>query len=324
MKAWRAHGVGEPRAVLRFDDLPTPSPGPGEVVIDVESAAVNFPDLLLCRDLYHHRPDRPFGLGCEAAGTVSAVGPDVELTVGQRVVTAPMSYGCFATRVRVPAATVLPVPDSLPTEQAAALFMAYQTGWVGLNRRAGLRSGETLLVYGGAGGVGSAAVQIGKAAGATVIAVAGGTRKVEACRRLGADVVIDHTRQDVVAAVKDSTAGRGVDVVFDPVGGPVFDQSRRVVATEGRILVVGFASGELPVLPVTHALIKNYAVIGFRLQPFREDPAYVRHVHDELLTLHAKGQITPQVHAVMPMADAPAAVARLADREIVGRIVLSN
>jgi NADPH2:quinone reductase len=324
MKAWRVHEVGEPGAVLRYDEVPAPEPAAGEVIVQVEAAAVNFPDLLLCRGEYHHKPELPFTLGCEAVGRVVAAGADAGVAVGERVLTAPLSYGCFADQVRVPASTVLPVPESMPAATAACLFMGYQTGWVGLHRRAGLRKGETLLVHGAAGGVGSAAVQLGKAAGATVIATAGGARKADACRRLGADVVVDYTRQDIVAAVKEATGGRGADVVYDPVGGSVFEASRRCIAVEGRILVVGFAGGSIPQLPVNHALIKNYSVVGFRMQPFREDPQYTAQVHGELLALCESGAIDPLIDSEPGMSEAPAAVARLGERDVIGRIVLRN
>ncbi|CAM3635625.1 Quinone oxidoreductase 1 [Tsukamurella ocularis] len=245
------------------------------------------------------------------------------IQVGQRVIAAPMAYGCFADRMLAPAAGSLPVPDDMPDSAAAALFSAYQTSWVGLVRRAALRAGDTLLVHGAAGGVGSAAVQIGKALGARVIAVAGGSEKVAACTALGADLVVDHRRDDPVAAVRAFTDGRGVDVAYDPVGGSAFDVSRKVIAVEGRILVVGFAGGSIPTLAVNHALLKNYSVVGFRLQPFREDPEYLRRVHGELVTLHAAGMIAPLVSQQLPLSEAAAAVARLGERGVLGRIVLT-
>jgi NADPH2:quinone reductase len=320
--AWQVTGRGEPEEVLRWRDVDTPRPGPGQVLVEVDAAAVTVPDLLLCRGTYHHKPPAPFTLGCEASGRIAAVGHDVDLAVGQRVLTAPLTYGCFAEQVLVSSGDILPIPSNMSPVVAAGLFMAYQTSWVALHRRARLQAGETLLVHGAAGGVGTAAVQLGKAAGARVIATAGDKAKAAACHTSGADEIIDHRGEDVAARVLDITAGRGADVVFDPVGGPMFEASRRCLAVEGRILVVGFAAGIARPVAVNHLLLKNHAIIGFRLQPFREDHAYTRAVHDELIRLHRLGAITPPVSAELSMSDAPEAVALLRERTVTGRVVL--
>ncbi|MEA2670146.1 MAG: NADPH:quinone reductase, partial [Chloroflexota bacterium] len=239
MRAWRAHELGEAADVLRLDDVVMPAPGQGEVLIEVEAAGLNFPDVLLLRGQYQERPPLPFIPGLEVAGRVVASGPGSKLPVGQRVAAiASPPRGGLAERVCVAAADVLPLPDGMPSPTAAAMLITYQTGYLALHRRALLRPGETLLVHGGAGGVGSAAIQLGCAAGARVIATASGAERAAVCRRLGADIAVDNAAADFVEVVKEVTRGRGADVVYDPVGGDVFDRSRRCVAFEGRILVI--------------------------------------------------------------------------------------
>ena len=311
MRAWQVEAVGDPEDVMRLADVPEPAPGPGEVVVEVAAAALGFPDLLTCQGLYHDKRPVPYTPGGEFTGTVG----------GRRVIVNPGGAGSLAERTAVREEALHPVPDDMPDAKAAALFVAYQTSYMALHRRAHLAAGETLLVHAAAGGIGSAAVQLGKAAGATVIATAGGPEKVRVCRELGADAVIDYRAEDFVPVVKELTDGRGADVIYDPVGGDVFDRSRRCVAVEGRILVVGFASGRIPELKVNHALLKNYSVVGFRTRPFREDPVYRREVHDDLLRLYARGAIDPLVTEV-PFDAAPAALARVGARDSVGRIVV--
>lgn len=313
MRAWQVTALGEPAEVLKEVELPDPVAGPGQVVIEVEAAALGFPDLLACRGLYHDRKPLPFVPGGELCGQV--------VGTGERVIVNPTGHGGIAQRVAVDAEQLLPVPDSMSATVGAALFVAYHTAHIGLYRRAALRPGETLLVHAAAGGVGSAAVQLGKATGARVIAVAGGPRKAAACREWGADVVIDHREQDFVAVVKDVTDGRGADVIYDPVGGEVFDRSRKCIAVEGRLLVVGFASGTIPTLPVNHALLKNYSVVGFRTRPFRDDPVYRREVHDSLIALLERGEIAPAVEEA-DFADVPAVLARIDRGEVIGRSVV--
>lgn len=314
MRAWQVHALGEPRDVLSLDDIAEPVVGPGEVLVDVDAVALNFPDVLMCRGQYQERPPLPFTPGLELAGRAN----------GQRVIAAPpLPRGGLTERVAVPARDVFPIPDSLGDVAAAALMITYQTGWVGLHRRAQLRAGETLLVHAGAGGVGSAAIQLGKAAGARVLATAGGPRKTEVCRQLGADVVIDYLADDFVAAVKDATGGRGADVIYDPVGGDVFDRSRRCVAFEGRIVIVGFTGGRLADAPTNHALLKNYAVVGLHWGLYRTmEPALIPRVHAELIALHGAGLIAPLVAEELRLSEAPAALERLSDRSTVGKVVL--
>jgi len=324
MRAWRVHELGEPEAVLRLEDVPVPEPGPGQVRVAVAAAALNFPDVLLCRGEYQVKPPLPFTPGAEVAGTLEALGPGVEgLEVGQRVLAIPDSgAGGFTERTLAGAAVTYPIPDSMGFAAASALHITYQTGHFALHRRAHLQPGEVLLVHAGAGGVGSAAIQLGLAAGARVLATAGGPEKVEICRRLGAELAIDYRAEDFVEVVKAATGGRGADVIYDPVGGDVFDRSRKCVAFEGRILVVGFAGGRFADAPTNHALIKNYSVVGVHWALYNlHHPDLIRDVHRELVALFEAGRIDPLISRTIPMADVPSALAELAGRGTWGKVV---
>jgi NADPH:quinone reductase len=311
MRAWRLHELGEPTEVLKLEDVPAPE---GDVVIDVEACALNFPDILLCRGQYQVKPPLPFTPGIEVAGTV--------VGTGERVLAIPGAGG-LAEQVAAPRAAVYPIPDSLSFESAAALPTTYQTGYVALHRRAAIQPGETLLVHAGAGGVGSAAIQLGLAAGARVFATAGGPDKVEVCRKLGAELAIDYTSEDFVDQVKDATGGRGADVIYDPVGGDTFDRSRKCIAFEGRILVIGFTSGRFPEAPANHVLIKNYSVVGVHWGLYAQKmPSLPAEVHVALMRLYEEGKIDPLVSQVLPMEEAPQALAALGSRGTVGKIVV--
>jgi NADPH2:quinone reductase len=316
MRAWRIHELGEPTDVLRLEDIEPPEPGPGQVAIDVVAAALNFPDVLLCRGEYQEKPPLPFTPGVEVAGT--------RVDTGARVIAAPaMPYGGLTERTLAPESMTYAIPDSIPMEAAAALQITYQTGYLALHHRAQIQPGETLLVHAGAGGVGSAAIQLGLAAGARVFATAGGPEKVEVCRKLGAEVAIDYTAEDFVDVVKQATGGKGADVIYDPVGGDVFDKSRKCIAFEGRILVIGFTSGRIPEAPANHVLVKNYAVVGVHWGLYnRVKPEVPRQIHDELMRLYEAGRIDPLVSHVAPMEDAPQALAALASRGTTGKIVV--
>jgi NADPH:quinone reductase len=315
MRAWRVHELGDLSA-MTFDEVPMPTPGEGQVLVKVRAAALNFPDVLMAMGMYQERPPLPYTPGVELCGEVEGT--------GQRVLGAPSGGpGAFAEYALMDAAAAFPVPDGMPDEKAAALHLTYQTGHVGLHRRAHLQPGEWLLVHAGAGGVGSAAIQLGKAAGARVIATAGGPEKVQVCRDLGADHVVDYTADDFVPVVKEVTGGHGADVVYDPVGGDVFDRSRRCIAFEGRLVVVGFTSGRIPEAPANHLLVKNYSIVGLHWGLYKQhDPAVFGLVHEELTRLYEDGRIDPLVGQVLPLEEAPAALGKLAGRGTVGKVVL--
>ncbi|MEV0780172.1 NADPH:quinone oxidoreductase family protein [Streptomyces sp. NPDC050428] len=315
MQAWRVHRNGEPSEVMRLDEVERPVPGDGQLLLKVLAADINFPDALLCRGQYQIRPPLPFTPGVEICGATED---------GRRVIATPaLPDGGLAEYVVADEAAVLPAPDALDDAEAAALHIGYQTGWFALHRRAHLQAGETLLVHAAAGGVGSAAVQLGKAAGATVIGVAGGPDKVRVARELGCDHVIDRRTDDIVAAVKDLTGGRGADVVYDPVGGDAYTKSAKCVAFEGRILVIGFASGTIPAPALNHALVKNYSIVGLHWGLYaQKDPASILRCHQELTELAAKGVVKPLISERVAMADAASAVQRVADGTTTGRLVV--
>ncbi|MET9547086.1 NADPH:quinone oxidoreductase family protein [Streptomyces sp. NPDC006627] len=315
MQAWQVHENGEPGEVMRLVETDRPEPGDGQVLLKVRAANINFPDALLCRGQYQVRPPLPFTPGVEICG---------ETEDGRRVLANPaLPYGGFAEYAVADAAALLPAPDALDDAEAAALHIGYQTGWFGLHRRAHLQEGETLLVHAAAGGVGSAAVQLGKAAGAKVIGVVGGADKAAVARELGCDLVLDRRADDVIAAVKDATEGRGADVIYDPVGGDAYAKSAKCVAFEGRIVVVGFASGSIPSPALNHALVKNYTIMGLHWGLYNtKDPRAIQRCHEELTELATKGAIKPLVSERVPMADAAAAVQRVADGVTTGRVAV--
>ena len=323
MRRWHVLGHAEPEEALSLVEVERPSAPDGGVVIDVDAAGLNYPDLLLCRGTYHERPDPPFTPGFEVCGRVSAAGTGSAWEVGQRVVAAPAPpAGGLAEAVAVTDAQVFAVDQAVDPLVAAGMFITYQTAYLALHHRAGLAAGETLLVHGGAGGVGSAAIQVGKAAGAQVIATAGGPAKVQHCRDIGADVAIDTTTEEVIARVKELTDGRGADVVFDPVGGDVFDGSTRCVAFEGRIVVIGFAGGRIPQVSAGHVLVKNYAVVGMHWALYqRVAPDRVRTAHRRLQELLATGELTPAISDVVAFDEVPAALQRLGRRQAWGKLV---
>ncbi|KUO08333.1 NADPH:quinone oxidoreductase family protein [Streptomyces sp. DSM 15324] len=315
MQAWQVHENGEPSEVMRLHEVERPTPGDGQVLLKVRAANINFPDVLMCRGQYQVRPPLPFTPGVEICG---------ETEDGRRVIANPaLPYGGFAEYAVADAAALLSAPDALDDAEAAALHIGYQTGWFGLHRRAGLEAGETLLVHAAAGGVGSAAVQLGKAAGATVIGVVGGADKAAVARELGCDVVVDRRAEDVVAAVKEATGGRGADVIYDPVGGDAYTQSTKVVAFEGRIVVVGFASGTIPSPGLNHALVKNYSILGLHWGLYNtRNPKLVQHCHEQLTDLAARGALKPLVSERVPLAGAAAAVQRVGDGVTTGRVTV--
>jgi NADPH2:quinone reductase len=326
MLAWQVVGVGEPAEVMRLKEVPVPRPGPGEVLIDVWSAGLNFPDALLARGGYQERPELPFTPGLEVCGEVVAVGEGVNrVRLGERVIGATLlPHGSLAKFAIARSADVLAAPSLLDDASASVFHIAYQTGWFGLYRRANLRVGDSLLVHAAAGGVGSAAVQLGRAAGAKVIAVVGSPDKVAVARKLGADVVIDRSEQDVVEAVKAATDGRGVDVVYDPVGGPAHEVSKKVIAFEGRIVIVGFASGDIPQVSAGHVMVKNYSIVGLHLALYNKlKPELVARAHLDLSSLVEVGALAPLVSRKLAFEDAPDGIVQVASGSTVGRLAVS-
>jgi NADPH2:quinone reductase len=289
----------------------------------VLASPANFPDVLMCRGEYQVRPELPFTPGVELCGEVTSLGDGVSgFAAGDRVLGgAVLPHGGFGEFALMNAAETFPAPNALDDAQAASLYIAYQTGWFGLHRRAHLKAGETLLVHAAAGGVGSAAIQLGKAAGARVIGVVGGVAKAGVARELGADVVVNRHEQDFVEVVKAETGGRGADVIYDPVGGDTYRRSAKCVAFEGRILVIGFAGGEIQSAALNHALIKNYSIVGLHWGLYnRYDRAAVAGCHRELSALAARGAVNPLVSERIPLAGVADAVQRLADGATVGRV----
>jgi NADPH:quinone reductase len=326
VKAWQAHELGEPRDVLVLAEIGEPEPGPGQVLVRVRAAAANFPDVLMCRGAYQVRPPLPFTPGIELCGEIVAVGDGVTgLAVGERVLGgSSLPGGAYAEFAVMNAENVFPAPEGLDDAEAAAFFITYQTGWFGLHRRARLAAGETLLVHAAAGGVGSGAVQLGKAAGARVIGVVGGEQKAEVARALGADVVVDRLTQDFVEVVKEVTGGRGADVVYDPVGGETYARSTKCIAFEGRILIIGFAGGQIQSAALNHVLIKNYSIVGLHWGLYQsKDPQSIRDCHVELGKLVADGRIRPLIGERLGLAEVAGGLQRLADGDTVGRLVFT-
>jgi len=324
MWGWQVHELGDPADALVWGEIPDPEPGPGQVLVRVHAVACNFPDILLCQGRYQEKPEPPFTPGMEIAGEVVAAGEGAVARVGDRVLgMPPMGEGGYAELAVLDADATLPWPDGMSAGQAAGMFVTYQTGICALEHRAKLQAGETLLVHAAAGGVGSAAVQLGKALGARVIGTAGGADKCAVARQMGADDVVDYATEDLVTRVKELTDGRGADVIYDPIGGDVFDASRRLVAFEGRILVIGFVAGRFAEAPTNHVLIKNYAVVGVHWAFYRRvAPEWIPRWQGRLNDLWAAGQIAPLVGVELPLREAPEALRRLGSRETTGKVVL--
>ncbi len=307
---------------LTLGELPDPEPGPGEVVIDVQVAALNFPDTLIIEGNYQFKPDLPFSPGAEAAGVIAVVGQGVEWEVGTRVV-AFHTEGAFAEKWLVPAALVLPLPTGLSFEQAAGLTVGYGTSYYALKQRAGLQSGETLLVLGAAGGVGSAAIELGKAMGATVIAAASTNEKLAFTESLGADHTINYGETNLREAVKEITDGGGVDVVYDPVGGELSEPAFRSIAWNGRYLIVGFAAGEIPAIPLNLPLLKGASIVGvFWGSWVQRGGADAAENVRELYEMAAAGTIEPRISAIHEFENFAEAFADLTSRAAMGKVLL--
>jgi len=326
VKAWVVRRNGTPDS-MSFEDLPDALTPDGMVKITVESAGVNFFDSLLVAGTYQQRPELPFIPGAEVAGTVvdapSGSGFEAGDHVLARLHAGGTAGGGYAEVAHARPQDTLKIPDSMPFEDAAAFFINYQTGWFGLHRRARLQPGECLLVHAAAGGVGSAAVQLGKAAGATVIASVGSPAKAEVAKKLGADLVVQHREQDLVPAVKEFTHDRGADVIYDPVGGEAFEKSTKCIAFEGRLVVVGFTSGQIPQARANHVLVKNYSVVGLHWGLYNERrPELIEECTVKLLEMYESRQIAPYVSRRVHLEQAAEALADVTAGRTTGKTVL--
>jgi NADPH2:quinone reductase len=324
MRTWLVKKLGEPEEALRLEETAFPVAGEGEVVIKVKAAALNFADILLCQGKYQEKPEIPFTLGSEISGTIIQAGMNSSFVEGQRVMANPSIHkGGLAEYISVPESAVYPIPDNMTWEDAASLFLTYHTAYYALYDRAKLQSGETLLVHAGAGGVGSAAIQLGKAAGAFVIATAGGSEKTQICKSLGADVAIDYLTEDFVDTVKQATNGRCADVIFETVGGSTFDRSRKCIAFDGRLLVIGFAGGDIPQIPAGHVLVKNYSIVGVHWGYYKKHrPQQALDEHHALMDLYRKGLIKPMIFQTFDFNQVPEALRMLAGRKTWGKLVI--
>jgi NADPH2:quinone reductase len=301
-----------------------PRPASGQIVLDVGACAINFPDVLMIQDLYQFKPELPFAPGGEVAGIVSAIGEGVSgVAIGDRVL-ASTGWGGLAEKVAIDAAAAIPVPDSIDLIHACGLLYAYGTSYHALADRAGLRSGETLLVLGAAGGVGLAAVELGAFMGATVIAAASSDDKLELCRDYGATMTINYATEDLKTRVRELTGGVGADVVYDPVGGPYSEAALRSTAWNGRFLVIGFAAGDIPRIPLNLPLLKGCSVVGVFWGAFtgREPQRNRQHVAD-LVRWWQEGKLRPHVSSTYPLERAAEAIRELADRKAKGKVVVT-
>ncbi|MBS0393933.1 MAG: NADPH:quinone oxidoreductase family protein [Proteobacteria bacterium] len=324
MWAWRCH---DPRGIadLQWEEVDLPEPAAGQVRVKVRAASVNFPDLLVIEGKYQFKPTPPFVPGAELAGQVDAVGDGVTAFVpGQRVLSVGVT-GAFATHACVAATKLVPAPPEMPFEEAAAFLMTYGTSHHALVDRAQLRRGETLVVLGAAGGVGSAAVQIGKAMGARVIAAVSSEEKASLCRRLGAEGIINYGTDDLREAIKALTDGRGPDVIYDPVGGTLAEPAFRSIAWRGRYLVVGFAQGGIPSLALNLPLLKGASIVGvFWGDYVRREPGAFELALAELARWYRAGVVRPAIDRVLPMTELKDALERVASRRALGKVVLVN
>jgi NADPH2:quinone reductase len=323
MKAVVCKQYGPPESLV-VDELPSPRPGRGEAVVSVRAASVNFPDVLIIQNKYQFRPPLPFSPGSELAGVVKELGEGVSgARPGDRVM-AFTTYGAFAEEVKVEAARLVPIPAGMEFTAAAAFLLTYGTSDHALRDRGALQAGETLLVLGAAGGVGLAAIEIGKALGARVIACASSEDKLAVCRSHGADAAIDYAREDLRERVKALTDARGPDVVYDAVGGPYTEPAFRSIAWRGRLLVVGFAAGEIPKLPLNLALLKGASVVGVFWGDFaRREPERFADSLRQLARWYGEGKLRPHVSQTFPLEKAAEALKLMAARQVRGKVVLT-
>jgi NADPH2:quinone reductase len=309
---------------LRVSEAPEPELRPGSLAVEVRAAGCNFFDILMVQGSYQVKPPFPFVPGAEVAGVVTAVGEGVEAFAPGDLVFSSAGLGGFAERAVVPAVATWRMPEGMSFEEAAAFPIIYPTSYAGLVFRADLRRGEDLLVHAAAGGVGIAAVQIGKALGARVIATAGGSEKLDVARQNGADEVIDYRNEDFVARVMELTSGKGADVIYDSVGGDVFDKSLKCIAWNGRLLVIGFASGTIPSVKANRILLKNIAVTGLHWGAHAaKDPEKIPRTFAALFDLYAAGRIRPVIYKTYSLDEVPQALAALGGRKTYGKVIVA-
>jgi NADPH:quinone reductase len=324
MQAWFCETLSGPEGLV-WKDVPTPEPGPGEVRIAIRAASLNFPDILIVQGKYQFKPALPFVPGSEYSGLIDAVGAGVtQFKVGDAVA-AMGSTGGFGSHAVVEASRVLKLPAGFALEDGAAFALTYGTSHHALMDRAALKAGETVLVLGAAGGVGTSAIQIAKAAGAKVIAAASSDAKCDFCRRLGADATLNYSTQNVREVLKELTGGKGPDVVYDPVGGDLAEPVFRSIAWRGRYLVIGFAQGGIPALPFNLALLKGASIVGVFWGDFvRREPENSARGMAELARWYAEGKVRPAIDLKLPMRELPAAYARMATRQVQGKVLMVN
>ncbi len=323
MKAWHVIALGEPEQ-MKLVEIPKPDPGPGEVRIRNHSAALNFFDILQVQGKYQVKPPLPFTPGAEVAGTIDAVGADVTgLAAGDRV-QAMISWGGYAEYCVAKAGSVFRIPAAMSFPEAAAMPIVYQTSYFALKHRAVLAPNEWLLILAAAGGVGASALQIGKAMGARIIAAAGNADKLDFCKSLGADHVLNYTESTWVDRVKEITGGRGADVIYDPVGGDVTGLAMKCIAWEGRLLIIGFAGGGIPKIEANRILLKNISVVGLFWGEYRKhNPGMIVEAQADLFRMYEAGQIKPSVSQAVPLSDAIPLMRALAERRTQGKVVLT-
>ena len=323
MRAWQVQGAGEPIDVLHEVELEPPQPGPGQVRIRVTAAGIGLPDVFMCRGTYPLTPPLPFTSGQEASGTITAVGEGVDLAVGARIMSVTMfteGHGSFAEECLVAAGGAFGVPDGLTDAEAAGFWIPHLTGWIGLVDRGGLAAGDWLAVLGAAGGSGIAAVQLGHALGARVIAIVSDGERAAFSRELGADATLNHRDGPLAPALREITGGHGVDLIYDPVGGSLAEDAAGAMARYGRLLAVGFASGQWPNL-VTHDLvITNTSLVGVFAGGYSREELDA--IHANLAGLVGDGRLRNAVTAEVPFDELPAALQRMADRRVVGKLVM--
>ena len=324
MRAVLCKELGMPESLV-LEEVPGLIPGPGQVLISVQACGVNFPDTLIIQGKYQFKPDLPFSPGGEISGVVKQVGSDVDsLKIGDRVI-AFSTWGGFAEELVVDQTRTVIISDKMDYERASAFVLTYGTSYHALKDRAHLREGETLLVLGASGGVGLAAIQLGKAMGATVIAAASNPEKLSACQENGADYVINYAQDDLRQSVKEITKGRGVDVIYDPVGGSFSEKALRDMSWGGRFLVVGFAAGEIPKVPLNIPLLKGCSVLGVFWGEFtKREPEANKQNNKELMNLFDQGKISPHLHRVYPLEKAGEALNELLQKRVIGKVVLST